>query len=346
MNKVAQASAGPLSLTLEQASAVLESMRPRQWIKNGVVLAAAIFSRRLMEPRTIGLALAAALVFCVLSGAVYILNDLMDRERDRLHPEKRRRPIPSGRLSPAMGWGAANGLGALAIAGAVGLGWPFALTALAYVCIQVAYSLRLKQVVLVDVFCIAAGFVLRAVAGAEAIEVEISSWLLICTILLALFLALAKRRQELVALADGASAHRAILGEYSPTLLDQLMAVTTAATVVTYALYTMAPETVARFHTTNLKFTVPVVIFGIFRYLYLVHRRNGGGSPERILLEDRPMLATILLYLVLVLGIIYTGSGDGHKVPGGKSPAGSRLHGTAGEQAGAVAAGPEERGGR
>jgi len=166
------------------------------------------------------------------------------------------------------------------------------------------------------VFCIAAGFVFRAAAGAAAIEVEISSWLLICTILLALFLALAKRRHEVVLLAAGADAHRASLAEYSVSLLDQLIAVTTAATVVTYALYTMAPDTVARLHTTNLKFTVPVVIFGIFRYLYLVHQHDGGGSPERILVRDRPMMATIAVYLVLVLGVIYGGARNQDKVRG------------------------------
>jgi 4-hydroxybenzoate polyprenyltransferase len=261
-------------------------------------------------------AVTAFAVFCGLSGAIYLLNDVADRDRDRLHPDKRLRPIAAGRLSVAAALAAAAGLVTGGLAVALWLSPPFALAAVAYVVLLGAYSAWLKHVVIVDVLVVAIGFVLRAAAGALAIGVAISGWLLICTILLALFLALGKRRHEVLTLEEGAARHRPILAEYSPGLLDQMIAVVTASTVTAYALYTMSPETVAKFQTPLLPATLPFVLYGIFRYLYLLYRRQLGGSPSEIALHDRPLLLNTALWLVVVLLIIY-GTGGTETSPGG-----------------------------
>lgn len=283
---------------------VLRSLRPRQWVKNLFVFAGLVFAQKLFSPAA-AIALAAFLIFCALSGAIYVLNDVADRHRDRLHPVKRARPIAAGRLRP----GPAVTVAALLIGAGLGAGAllspPFALAGLAYVLLLGAYSAWLKHVVLVDVIVVALGFVLRAVAGALAIDVEISGWLLICTVLLALFLALGKRRHESLALEAGAPAHRPILAEYSPALLDQMIAVVTASTVTAYALYTMSPETVAKFHTQLLPATLPFVLYGIFRYLYLLYRRQLGGNPSELFLGDRALLLNTVLWGVAVVAIIY-----------------------------------------
>jgi 4-hydroxybenzoate polyprenyltransferase len=288
--------------------ALLASLRPHQWTKNLFVLAALAFSKHLFDADAVVRAGAAFLTFCALSGAVYLVNDLVDADRDRLHPTKRARPIASG----ALGAGAARtaavalfGSGLLA-AGALGTG--FLLCALGYLALNLAYSFGLKDVVILDALAIAIGFVLRAVAGALAIQVVFSDWLLVCTILIALFLALAKRRHELVSLPD-AAAHRAILAEYTPYLLDQMIAVVTASCLTAYAFYTLAPETVAKYRTDRLALTIPFVLYGIFRYLYLVHRKEQGGSPGDLLLTDRPLLAAVFLWAAAVVLIVYTAPG-------------------------------------
>jgi 4-hydroxybenzoate polyprenyltransferase len=285
-------------------AAVLVSLRPRQWVKNLFVFAGVVFAQKLYTP-AFWRALAAFGIFCALSGAIYLLNDVADREKDRLHPAKSRRPVAAGRLS------AGTALAAAAILGVAGLAAGFALrpalgvVALAFAALLVAYSVALKHVVIVDVIAVAAGFVLRAVAGAVAVDVAISGWLLICTILLALFLALGKRRHEYLALGGEAARHRPILAEYSAALLDQMIAVVTASTVTAYALYTMSPETVAKFDTQLLPATLPFVLYGIFRYLYLLYRRQLGGNPSELLLSDRPLLLNALLWMLVVLAIIY-----------------------------------------
>jgi 4-hydroxybenzoate polyprenyltransferase len=284
--------------------AVLVSLRPRQWIKNVFVFGGLIFAQKLFTPSA-WIALAAFTVFCALSGAVYLLNDVADRERDRLHPSKRLRPIASGRLGVPAALAVAVGLVAASAAAAVWISAPFALVAMAYVALLAAYSAWLKHLVIVDVLTVASGFVLRAVAGALAIEVAISGWLIICTMLLALFLALGKRRHECLTLEGAAARHRPILSEYSAGLLDQMIAVVTASTVTAYALYTMSPEIVARFHTQLLPVTLPFVLYGIFRYLYLLYRRQLGGSPSDVLLGDRALLVNTGLWLAAVLLIIY-----------------------------------------
>jgi 4-hydroxybenzoate polyprenyltransferase len=284
---------------------VLESLRPRQWVKNLFVFGGLLFGQQLFYPPAVWAALAAFVVFCGLSGAIYLLNDVADRDKDRLHPDKRMRPIASGRLSVRVALIAAAGLIVSGLAAAVWVSRPFALVALAYVVLLSAYSAWLKHVVIVDVLVVAIGFVLRAAAGALAIGVAISGWLLICTILLALFLALGKRRHEVLTLEESAARHRPILAEYSAGLLDQMIAVVTASTVTAYALYTMSPETVAKFHTSLLPATLPFVLYGVFRYLYLLDHRQLGGNPSDMVVRDRALVLNTLLWLIVVLLIIY-----------------------------------------
>lgn len=285
-------------------AAIVVSLRPRQWVKNLFVFAGLIFAQKLFTPAT-WVALAGFAIFCGLSGAIYLFNDVADRERDRLDPRKRIRPIAAGRLpvGVAIGTGVVLVMGGLVLAAL--LSRAFFLTAFAYVILLIAYSAWLKHIVIVDALVVAGGFVLRAVAGAVVIDVEISGWLLICTILLALFLALGKRRYEYVALEQDAARHRPILAEYSPALLDQMIAVVTASTVTAYALYTMSPETVAKFHTHWLPATLPFVLYGIFRYLYLLYQRRLGGNPSELLLSDRALLINTICWICAVLLIIY-----------------------------------------
>jgi 4-hydroxybenzoate polyprenyltransferase len=284
---------------------LLRSVRPGQWTKNLLVFAGVLFGRRLLDPTAVIDAVAAFAVFCGLSGAVYLINDIADRETDRRHPLKARRPIASGALSVPTASLAAATLLATSLAGAAALGRWFAAVAVAYVLLQALYSGPLKHIVIIDVLTLAIGFVLRAVAGAVAVQVQISNWLLVCTVLLALFVALAKRRHEIVLLAGDAPTHRPILGEYSPYLLDQMIAVVTASTLIAYIFYTVSPETQAKFGTQWLGLTIPFPLYGIFRYLYLVHRREGGGSPSDLLLTDRPLLLCVALWAVSVALIIY-----------------------------------------
>ena len=284
--------------------AVLVSLRPRQWVKNLFVFAGLIFSQSLLTP-LFWPALGAFVIFCALSGAIYVFNDVADAEKDRLHPTKRHRPI-ARRALPIP---AAVTLGVVLLVGsllaAFRLSTGFAMVAAAYAALLTAYSIWLKHVVILDVLTVAAGFVLRAVAGAEAVGVEISGWLVICTILIALFLALGKRRHEYRTLHGEAAAHRPILAEYSEGFLDQMVAVVTASTVIAYALYTMSPETVAKFHTRLLPVTLPFVLYGIFRYLYLLYRREQGGNPSDLLLSDRALLVNTVLWMLALFVIIY-----------------------------------------
>ena len=284
---------------------LLLSLRPAQWTKNLLVFAGLLFGRRLFDPASVVDAVSAFVVFCALSGVVYLVNDVADRDSDRLHPLKSRRPIASGALPVPVAMGVALGLGSAALASAFVIGPAFAAVAAAYLALQVLYSFPLKHLVIIDVLTIAIGFVLRAVGGAVAVHVEISHWLLVCTILLALFIALAKRRHEIVLLAADAATHRPILGEYTPYLLDQMIGVVTASTLISYIFYTISPETQAKFGTAWLGLTIPFPLYGIFRYLYLVHQREGGGSPADLLLTDRPLLACVALWALTVAVIIY-----------------------------------------
>jgi 4-hydroxybenzoate polyprenyltransferase len=285
-------------------SGLLVSLRPRQWVKNLFVFGGLVFSQRLFTA-SVWPALGAFAIFCALSGAIYLFNDVADRDKDRLHPSKRERPIASGLLAIPVALGSAMVLIVVGLAAAAALSPRFAVVALAYVGLLSLYSVALKHVVIVDVLTVAMGFVLRAVGGALAIGVDISGWLLICTILIALFLALGKRRHEYLTLDGEAARHRPILAEYSAGLLDQMIAVVTASTVTAYALYTMSPETVAKFHTQLLPATLPFVLYGIFRYLYLLYRRQLGGNPSELFLNDRALLLNTVGWILAVLLIIY-----------------------------------------
>jgi 4-hydroxybenzoate polyprenyltransferase len=290
------------------ALSLVQSLRPSQWTKNLIIFAALMFGQRLLDAGAVVRTSAAFIIFCALSGVVYLINDVADRESDRRHPLKKNRPIASGALSvgAAVGWAVA--IGSVALAMAFWLRPMFGVVALSYTALLALYSGWLKHVVILDVLTISLGFVLRAAAGAVALDVPISHWLYFLTILLALFLALSKRRHELVLLADGATSHRRILEEYSPYLLDQMIAVVSASIIVAYAFYTVSPDTVQKFGTDRLMLTLPFPLYGIFRYLYLVHQKEGGGSPSDMLLTDRPLLLCVGLWAAGVAFIIYSPS--------------------------------------
>ncbi|OGW59381.1 MAG: hypothetical protein A2Y48_09475 [Nitrospirae bacterium RIFCSPLOW2_12_42_9] len=284
---------------------ILISMRPKQWIKNLFIFTPLIFSKTLfIYPYNLK-SFMAFIIFCEVSGCVYIINDIADREEDKRHPLKRLRPIASGVLSTYLAGGTAAILMLMFLIGGYSMGNDFLAILFAYFSINLAYSIFLKHVVLLDIFVISLGFVLRVAGGGFAIDVEISSWLLLCTLLIALFLAMCKRRHELVLLEDEAKSHRKILGEYSPYFLDQLIAVVTASTLVTYALYTMSSDVYLKFGNNNLKYTIPFVLYGIFRYLYLVHQKDKGGSPTEIMMSDVPMLMNMGLWALVVGFALY-----------------------------------------
>ncbi len=293
------------SRALSQSGALFQAVRPGQWVKNGFVFAALLFSRHLSNVHDLLMVSGAALVFCFASGAVYLVNDVFDAAEDRLHPVKRLRPVASGALPEAAAVAAAAAMGGLAFAASAWLDRTLLLVVAVYAAINLLYSAWLKRVMLVDVFLISAGFVLRVLAGGLVIHVEISSWLIICTTLLALFLALSKRRHELVLMGGQSALHRATLEHYSPYFLDQLIAIVTASTVMSYALYTFSADARAKFPGRHLELTIPFVIFGIFRYLYLVHQREQGGNPTRMLFSDRVLLSSVLMWAAAIVLIIY-----------------------------------------
>jgi 4-hydroxybenzoate polyprenyltransferase len=286
---------------------ILRSMRPKQWTKNIILFAPLIFSQNITNKQLAISSLISFMVFCLLSGSVYILNDLIDIKQDKVHPLKSKRPLASGRLRPIYAVITLLVLMGLSVYISLNyLNYLFIIVAGSYLILQIAYSTILKHIVIIDVFSIAAGFLLRVLAGAEAIEVTFSTWLFFCTILLALFLALSKRRHEIILLDEKAINHRKILFEYSADLLDQMISIVTTTTLIAYILYTISPETVNKFGTDNLKYTVPFVLYGIFRYLYLMHQKNEGGSPERVLLNDKPILITVILYCLTACYILYS----------------------------------------
>ena len=280
-------------------------MRPKQWSKNLIIFAGILFSQNITDLRMLFAVIAAFVIFCVISGAVYIFNDIADLGSDKKHPVKALRPIASGKLGIKKALVAMAALVLAGLSAAFYFGPYFFAAILAYLFLQLGYTLYFKYIVILDVFSIAAGFVLRVVAGALVIDVAISSWLIICTILLSLFLGFSKRRHELESMDEGAVHHRKVLGDYSVYLLDQMISVVTASTVISYALYTMSDETILKFGTTNLIFTVPFVLYGIFRYLYLIHKKGEGGNPENILVKDIPLITDILLWAATAALILY-----------------------------------------
>ena len=286
----------------------LAATRPKEWIKNTFLFAPLFFAQKVLQPEAVLKSTLAFAVFCLAAGGVYLINDICDREEDKKHPQKSARPIASGALPVSLAVAAAMVLFASSIAIALVLSRPFAFITLGYIILNIAYSNWLKHMVILDVFSIAAGFVLRVVAGAVVINVEMSHWLLICTMLLALFLGFSKRRYELVALANDATLHRRVLAEYNPTFLDMMIAIVTSVTVVAYVFYTISEETVQKFHTDKLLLTVPFVLYGIFRYLYQVYHKNHGGDPSRTLLTDGPLLVNVILWGLACGLIIYSGT--------------------------------------
>jgi 4-hydroxybenzoate polyprenyltransferase len=292
------------------AAALVVALRPKQWLKNGLVFLAFGFSVghawAVQDLGSwlplLGRALVAFVSFCAVASAAYLINDLHDIERDRHHPKKRRRPLASGALAPHVAVAAAVMLLLGGSAMALTLGPLFTLSLAGYAALTFAYSFVLKHLVLLDLLGMAVGFVLRAVGGALAIEVPVSPWLYLCTLLGALFLAIAKRRAELTLLADGAAGHRPILAEYTTGLLDQMAGVVTSATVVAYALYTVTAANLPKNHA--MLGTVPFVLYGIFRYMYLMHRHDAGGSPEDVLLHDRPLQVTVVLWVATAMAIL------------------------------------------
>ena len=280
-------------------------LRPSQWVKNLFIFAALLFSKHLFMADSVGRSIGAFVAFCLLASAAYVLNDVRDAENDRRHPTKSTRPVAAGRVPPSTALGLAAGLAMAALVLSIVLGRGFLEIAVAFAVLQVAYSFALKNVVILDAMAIAAGFVLRAVAGGVVIDVEVSPWLVICTFLLALFLGFSKRRHEVLLLDEGAANHRASLRDYSPYFLDQMIAVVTASTVVAYAIYTVSPEVREKLHTDSLYLTIPFVLYGIFRYLYLVHRREGGGDPTRELLTDRPLWVNVVCWIGAVIWLLY-----------------------------------------
>ena len=285
--------------------AFLTALRPDQWTKNLIVFAGLIFGQRLFEPSAAWTAVAAFAVFCGLSSAMYLLNDLLDREEDRRHPVKRHRPIAAGQVPVSLAALGVVGIVAASLGAGFWVNTQLGIVATGFVAVLTSYSRFLKHLVILDVLGIAAGFVLRAVGGAVAVDVPISQWLLVCTVLLTLFLGLSKRLHEAVLLGDTAATHRQALADYTPSLLEQLITIVAGATLLSYAVYTTEPATVAKFGTDRLTWTLPFPIYGIFRYLYLIHRHQGGGSPTETLLRDRPLLACVALWAGAIVLIVY-----------------------------------------
>lgn len=284
---------------------ILRSMRPKQWIKNILVFVPLIFSKNVFDMAMLVETAGAFIVFCFVSSGIYMLNDLLDIQKDKRHPIKRRRPFASGELSPFLGKVIVLIVLSGSLIGSFLIKLTFATTVLAYLVLQICYFKFAKEIVILDVFFIAAGFFLRVVAGAKAIAVPISSWLLICTIFISLFLGLGKRRHEILLLGAEAVNHRKVLSEYNLAFLDQMVGIVTAGTVISYSLYTLSPETVSKFHTEKLWLTIPIVLYGVFRYLYIIYKSGEGGHPELVFFEDRHILASILLYVFVVGLIIY-----------------------------------------
>jgi 4-hydroxybenzoate polyprenyltransferase len=288
---------------------LLREARPHQWIKNLIIFAALIFSLNFADAELVLRAFLGFVAFCLVSGGVYVFNDIVDLETDRLHPHKRTRPLASGELSVGQ---ASAGSAVLIAAGMILsllLGSTFAAVAALYLILGLLYSLYLKRMIILDALVISVGFVLRAIAGVEVLRervvaIDLSPWLLVCTLFLALFMSFGKRRHEIALLNEKANGHRSTLGEYSISFLDGLIYALMSSTVIAYSIYTISPATVAKFHSRNMVLTIPFVVYGIFRYAFLVTQKQKGGNPSELLLQDRPLIVTVLLWVVSVLLIL------------------------------------------
>ena len=289
---------------MDTVVALVKTMRPKQWAKNVFVLAALVFDAKLFMPSFLARAFAAFCLFCAISSAVYLINDVADMEKDRQHPGKRNRPLASGQLSPNIAVMTAVAIVAVALPLAYLLDPAFAAIAVGYLAIITLYSFWLKNVVILDVIIVAAGFVLRVAAGVVVVDAtRFSPWLVLCMVFGALFIAISKRRHELVLLNDNANAHRRIFSEYSLALLDEMTRLVTACTAMAYSLYTFSAPNLPQ--SKAMMLTIPFVLYGLFRYMYLVHIRGEGGAPEDLVFEDKPLLLAILLWGLTVVGILY-----------------------------------------
>lgn len=284
--------------------ALFRTMRPHQWTKNAFVFTALVFDRKLFHVEPLLKTILAFVLFCLASSVVYIVNDLADMESDRQHPTKRFRPLAAGELDPRLAKGAAAVLAVIAVGGSFGLSRPLGAILTTYLGLQFAYSFLLKHLVIIDVMTVAAGFVLRVAAGVVVVQVErFSPWLYVCTTLLALFIAINRRRHELVLLAENASHHRRILDEYTVAFLDEMNGVVTASTLIAYSLYTFSAPNLPANHAMML--TIPFVLYGLFRYLYLVHVKGEGGAPDELILRDVPLFLTVVLWVLAVVLVLY-----------------------------------------
>ncbi len=283
--------------------ALIEALRPKQWTKNAVVFAPLVFDNKLFNLTNFVNVGAAAILFCLTSGVVYLCNDLMDVEADRVHPKKRMRPIASGRLGQRSAMAFAVLFAAIVLAASLAITPWLTLVFAGYMAMMLSYTVVLKHMVIIDVFVIAAGFLLRTAAGAVVINVPLSPWLYVCMVLLSLFIGFAKRRHEIELLEGSAGTHRRNLELYSKPLLDELIMIVAAATIMAYSLYTFSAPNLPADH--SMMLTIPFVLYGIFRYLYLVHREDGGGAPEQMLLDDRPLLLTVFLWGMTAVAILY-----------------------------------------
>jgi len=284
-------------------AALVVEARPKHWVKNVLLFAGIVFAKQLTNPVAIGQALAAFVIFCAVASSIYYLNDLADRKADAAHPKKRYRPIAAGEIPVPLAWAVALCGIAGSLVAAFLLQPTFGVIVATYVALQFAYTYYLKNQVLLDVFALGASFVLRVMAGAFVIAVPVSPWLYVCTVLFSLMLGFAKRRHELVLLESGAGSHRKVLEEYSATLLEEIIAVLTSATVMAYALYTFNAENLPK--NRAMMFTIPFVLYAVFRYLYLVYRKGEGGDPVEALYSDRPLLVCIALWGIASIGILY-----------------------------------------
>ncbi len=290
---------------LTELKLILISLRPRQWVKNAFLFSGLIFSRNLLETEPLMKVSAGFILFCFAASSIYLFNDIQDRESDRHHLEKRRRPIALGNLPAKKAYLVSFLLAVISLFFASLLDLTFFSILVTYILLNLTYSIKLKHVVILDIMCIAFGFVLRVLAGTTLARITPSDWLIVCTMAISLFLGFSKRRNELVLVVDHVNQGRKVLEDYSIPFLDQMIAVVTACTVMSYILYTVSGETVTRFGTRNLVFTVPFVLFGIFRYLYLIYHKRSVKEPTDLILRDLPSLCNILLWLGMVILTIY-----------------------------------------
>ena len=289
---------------LNHPSQLLKLCRPQQWIKNGFVFAGLVFGHRWHEPALVLKVLIAAIAFSFASSTIYILNDVVDRDKDRLHPKKRYRPLAAGTVTIPAATAQAIMLALAASVLSLWVSWVAFVMIFCYAMLNVAYSIQLKHIVILDVFCIAAGFMIRILVGTVGVGIPPSKWLMLCGLMITLFLGFAKRRAEIAALDAGGVDHRSVLAHYGSSLLDQVSAICATGVIVTYCLYTTSPDTILVHHTSNLIFTAPFVIYALFRYIYLVQHQSSGGDPSRDLIRDKHIVASIVGWLITTVAIL------------------------------------------